>query len=212
MELTSQYFDLTGELMEYLTRGDGTYPVDESETNCKLISVKTALSIDEDQSVSMIHLQGEPIQFYADIHFVLSDESRGTVQVCFAPSTIMLINFKPVKLEEGCTLADKLAEVRDEIEKEGPTMNEENTTLWSKSLIKYVSQGAGTHNPNFVDSILGMNQVMVKWFLDSDTKKLINFGDEEALVYQCQVAYGTEDGVSGSIVFQVMPYEIDFSS
>ena len=212
MELTSEYFDLTGELMEYLTRGDGTYPVNESETNCKIISVKAALARDSDGSVSMVHLEDEPIQFYADIDFVLSDESRGTTQVCFAPSTIMLINFKPVKIEEGCVLADKLVEIRDEIEKEGPTMNKVNTTLWSKCLINYVSKGVGTHNPNFIDSMLGMNQVMVKWALDNNTKKLINFGDDDALVYQCQVAYGTEEGVSGSVVFQVMPYEIDFSS
>jgi len=212
MELTSEYFNLTEELMEYLTRGDGTYSVNESETNCKIISVKTALARDDDGSVSMVHVENEPIQFYADIHFVLSDESRGTTQVCFAPSTIMLINFKSFKIEEGCVLADKMTEIQGEIEEEGPTMNEENTTLWSKCLINYVSKGVGTHNPNFIDSMLGMNQVMVKWALDNNTKKLINFGDDEALVYQCQVAYGTEDGVSGSVVFQVMPYEIDFYS
>lgn len=211
MELTSEYFELASELMEYLTRGDGTYPVNSSETKCKILSVKTSLIRNDDNSAAFTHIYNEPIQFFADIYFVLNNESHGIAQVCLSPLSIMLINFKSITLTEDDTLAEKLAEIRDEIKDEGPTMNEENTTVWSKCLVDYVSKGVGTHTPNFVDSMLGMTQVVVKWTCDQN-QKLINFGDDEALLYQCQVAYGSQDGASGSITFQVMPYKIDFSS
>lgn len=209
MELTSEYFELANELMEYITRGDGTYSVNSSDTKCKIISVKASLVRNDDGSAAFTYVDDEPIQFFADIQFVLNNEIRGVARVCLSPLSIMVINFKSITLTENDSLTERLAEIRDEIEDEGPTMNEENTTVWSKCLVNYISKGVGAHTPNFVDSMLGMTQVIVKWTCDQN-KKLINFGDDEVLLYQCQVAYGSQDGASGSVTFQIMPCEIDF--
>jgi len=213
MELASEYFGLTGELMEFLAKGDGTYSVYESETKSKLISVTVKMARDKTGDVVAEQMDDEPVQFFADIEFVMSDESRGAVQVCFSPVTFLLLDYKPVVLKEGDVIEDKIKEIIEGVKNDGNLTND-NMSVWSKSLVSYVSKGQGTHAPNFVDTMLGMTQVTVKWGqrpVDEGTL-LQEFGDGTFLMYQCQIAYMTEPKGSGSVIFQVMPYDIRFSS
>lgn len=229
MELTSEYFQLASDLMEYIPRGNGMYSVNEGETQSKIISVTVEVARNANKEMIMSQREDEPVQFYVDIHFVKSDESRGTLSVCLAPSTVMLVKFKNVKIDN---FSENLADIKSEIEKEGPTISTDNTIMWSKCLMNYLEKGTGFHKPNFVDSMLGMSEVIVKWSQDRLNNVLQNFGDDDALVYQCQIAYRagvqTEDvqealspeeiikakseETAGSIIFQVMPYEIVVSS
>jgi hypothetical protein len=229
MELTSEYFQLASELMEYIPRGSGMYSVDEFETKSKLMSVTVEVARDDNKEMIMSHRENEPVQFYVDVHFVKSDESRGTLNVCFAPSTVMLMKYKKVKFDN---LAESLANIKSEIESEGPTIDANNTVMWSKCLMNYLEKGVGVHKPNFVDSMLGMSEVVVKWSQDRLNHILFEFGDGEALIYQCQIAYSAgvqaddvqeimspeeiikakSEETTGSIIFQAMPYEINFSS
>lgn len=204
MELTSEHFTLAKELMEYLPKGDGLYQIQPENTDCHLISATVIVARDDKKDVLMEQRPGEPAQFFADIHFVLNDESRGSMQVCFAPSTVILMDCYTMKIEKGESIQDKLVQIPE------TTMNTENTTLWAKSLMNYISKGNGIHNPNALDSMLGMKKVAVTWAYDNDKHALYHVEDSPDLLFRCQVAYGTEDKVSGSVVYSVMPYEINF--
>lgn len=216
MDLKSKYFGLANELMEYLVRGDGTYLVDETSTSHRVMSVTVKLARDDKSNIIMTKRNNEPVQFFVDVNFLLSDESRGTMQVCLAPTFIMLVFQKRVKLEENDVPEEKVKEIADGLVNgsDQPDFNEENTILWSKYLINYISNGSGIHSPSLVDSLLGMTKVKVEWAHSDEVNKLLNFSDGEALIYQCQIVYETEADTNtvGSIVFQVMPFDIHFSS
>jgi hypothetical protein len=208
MDLTSEHFDLAEELMEYIKKGDGTYFINSGDTKCDIISVTASIVRDNDGTVYFASSDEEDgmMQFYADLNFIFNDESKGAIQISFSPISVMTTNIKAVKLNDEDELIDTLREVKSEL-KHSNTFTSENLFMWSKCLANYISSGSGTHNPNFVDSTLGMTAVYVKW---GDINTLFNIGDDDSLLYYCQVTYISTDGTGGSVVFQAMPYQISF--
>lgn len=206
MELTSEYFELAHETMEYLARGEGSYLIDASKKS-DLISVDIKIVKDENNEIVVSSREGEPHQFFADIRFVKQDETRGTIGVCFAPVSFVLLNSKKISLKDGALISDELSKLKEELQKDS-SFNAENTFLWAKCLMNYVGKGHGVHLPNFVDSALGMSRVTVYWDPVSEVVLL----DEKALMYSCSVGFGTHELTFGRAAFRVMPYEIFFSS
>lgn len=192
--------DLIQELSEYLTRGSGTYSIDESQNH--IMSVTTS-SVEESD-------MPEKTLFTIGINYLKTDESRGSINYVVVPGRVALLEFQPLVLEEGESFEDKLKSVSDEIRERGPTINNETTNIWAKNLVSYLSLGGGKHVPNFIDSAMGMSSIKVQWFYNPDTNLLHNFDDSENIIYLCQVIYETEEPTKtiGSILFRVVPQSL----
>lgn len=215
MELQSDFFELIRELAEYLSRGEGVYSVENSPSN--LFSVTVAFGRNESGEIDLVTNENTGhIQFFVNVVFMTEDEKRGRMTVCLCPVSFMLVDIQRIPLTkedaEEDAIQDKIKAVVEQAKQNGPSMNKDNQLMWSKCLVNYLTQGQGGHSPSFVDSIMGMSSVKVRWMRDVEDGRLINCSQEHPM-FQCSVSYRSDEVFnSGSIVFQVLPFDINFSS